>query len=286
MALISLKLSLLFSQVLTGKKMPNLKRIPYKRFICFYPEDTEIHISKLIEKEKDGFLIDNRGRGGIRILNIEGRPVVSRKYLHGGILRCITKDLFFTGKRVKKELQVMLYLKDKGFPVVEPYCAIIECCGIKKELYLLTYYEDNTTTFFEYLESKNHKSRYRIIRELAYFIYCLVMHGVYHPDLHLDNIIVTDNGKMKFLDFDRAEIGNITPDHVESMFWRLNRYVEKISRKGNVPIGLMEKTYFLRVYSRLSGVDWVERMKKSAFLKSAISRLGWFLEGMLYGNKT
>ena len=48
------------------------------------------------------------------------------------------------------------------------------------------------------------------------------------------------------------------------MFWRLNRYTDKMEREGRLKVGAKEKLLFLRAYGRLSGVDMAGRMAAKA----------------------
>ena len=88
---------------------------------------------------------------------------------------------------------------------------------------------------------------------------------------------------MKFLDFDKASVGIVTLRDMERMFWRLNRHVEKMAKKGyNGIIGTREKTLFLRSYERLSGHDMLQVMQKHVKYQGLLDKTGWFLDSLLY----
>jgi len=107
--------------------------------------------------------------------------------------------------------------------------------------------------------------------------------GVMHPDLHLNNILITHNNDMKFLDFDKAHIGLITKKDMVRMFWRLNRYVEKMARKGYAGVSIKEKILFLRSYEELSGHDMLSIMEKHMKSRGWLDKTGWFLDSIFYG---
>ena len=125
--------------------MAGLKRLHWERYEICFPADMEAPVepSALIDSLGDARSLEKKGRGGIRITNIAGKPVACRKYIHGGLFRGITGDIFFSGKRAINEFQIMLYLQERSFPIVSPYCVIIEERLLTKNLYILTYYKED-----------------------------------------------------------------------------------------------------------------------------------------------
>ncbi|MCX5853423.1 MAG: hypothetical protein NTZ24_02350, partial [Deltaproteobacteria bacterium] len=87
------------------------------------------------------------------------------------------------------------------------------------------------------------------------------------------------------LDFDRAQRKSIGKTDMERMFWRLNRYAEKMERQGKLKVDIKEKLLFLRTYGKLSGFDIAGEMEKKIGLKRIFSQAGWFFESLLYGRK-
>ena len=107
--------------------------------------------------------------------------------------------------------------------------------------------------------------------------------GIFHPDLHLRNVLVKKNGRLIFLDFDKASKRTISKKNVETMIWRLNRFAEKWEIKGYFRISILERLLFIRTYSKLSGYNLEEEMAKKLVTKKLLSRAGWFAESILYG---
>ena len=68
--------------------------------------------------------------------------------------------------------------------------------------------------------------------------------GIYHPDLHLQNVLVTKVGDLVFLDFDRAHRKVVTKKDMESMFWRLNRFAEKKEIAGELAVTMRKRRSF------------------------------------------
>jgi tRNA A-37 threonylcarbamoyl transferase component Bud32 len=267
--------------------MAGLKRVYWGRYEICFPADTETPVepSALIDSLGDARSLEKKGRGGIRITNIADKPVACRKYIHGGLFRGITGDIFFNRKRAINEFQIMLYLQERSFPIVSPYCVIIEERLLTKNLYILTHYKEDAGDLMEFLQRATQKERYRAIKRLAELMWQMEKLSVYHPDLHLSNVLVESKTRaLLFLDFDRTGRKAISAGDMERMFWRLNRYADKMEREGRLIVGGKEKLFFLRAYGRLSGVDMVGRMAAKAARKSILSKLGWFFEGLFYRN--
>jgi 3-deoxy-D-manno-octulosonic acid kinase len=265
-----------------------LKKIIYNQYSIYTFEDTTVPIpdpSVLIHKFLNADTLENKGRNGIKILDINGRLIACRKYIHGGLFRAITGQIFFSARRAADELEIMLYLSKEGFPVVDPYCVIIEKHPLTKALYILTLFEENSADLSEFLTASTCKKRLKIIKMLAQLMWHMEMLGVYHPDLHLNNVLVTDKDRLKFLDFDRAYKKLLTGEDMERMFWRLNRYVDKMERQGKLRVDIKEKVFFLRTYRKCSGFDLGKVMKNKVNQKGCLSKIGWFLESLLYGKK-
>jgi 3-deoxy-D-manno-octulosonic acid kinase len=266
----------------------NLKKTTYNQYTIYTVEDATISAadpSALINRFLRASFLEKKGRGGIKLIDINGRHIACRKYIHGGLLRVITRDIFFSTKRVEEELEILLYLKERGFPVVQPCGLIVGEGFIARSLYILTVFEENAADLTEALKTSAQKQRFRIIKNLAQLMWHMETFGVYHPDLHLNNVLVTTWGTLKFLDFDRACRKSITKKDMERMFWRLNRYVEKMERQGKLKIHIKEKILFLRTYRKLSGFDMAEIMASKTGQKSLLSRIGWSFESLLYGRK-
>jgi hypothetical protein len=266
----------------------NLKETTYNRHTIYTIEGAALPItdfSTLIDRFRDTPPLENKGRGGVTLLDIKGGHIACRKYIHGGLLRAITGDIFFSAKRAMEELEILQYLKEKDFPVVQPYGLIIRENFVTKSLYILTVFEEKAADLLEVLSASTGKQRFRIIKMLAQIMWHMETLGVYHPDLHLNNALVNAEGTLTFLDFDRARRKSITKKDMEQMFWRLNRYAEKMERQGKLKIDIKEKMLFLRTYRKCSGFDMARAMKNKISKKGFLSKAGWFFESLLYRNQ-
>jgi hypothetical protein len=262
--------------------MAELTKADYGPFTIYFA-GTPVEPALLIDQLDSGALIENKGRGGIRIIRAAGFTLACRKYLHGGLLRAFTGDTFFSNRRALQEITLIMHLRDAGFPVIEPFAAIVRNNAFTKDLCLLTVFREGAFDLLDYLRDASKTARLRAIRYLAFLYRRLEELGVYHPDLHLNNVLVAPDGGMVFLDFDKSSIKALTKEDMARMFWRLNRFADKMEKNGRLTATLGEKAFFLRVYSRLSGYDMAAYMEKKAGTKSLSGRIGWFIENALYG---
>ena len=267
-------------------RMKNIKETIHNQYkICTVEDSVKTVVGQaLIDRFLRGRFLEKKGRGGIKLLHIDNRYIACRKYIHGGLLRAITRDVFFREDRALQELELLLYLQERGFPVVQPYGLIIEKDSVAKRLYILTMFEENATDLLDVINRSTKKERHGIIKRLAQLMWHMETIGIYHPYLHLNNILVTADKEMKFLDFDRAYKKAVTKKDMERMFWRLNRYVEKMQRGKQVKVDLKDKILFLRAYGKVAGFDMAHKMAGKAGLKTLISKIGWFCESLIYGS--
>jgi 3-deoxy-D-manno-octulosonic acid kinase len=233
----------------------------------------------------DAPVIPGAGRGGIKIIEVGGRKLVARKYAHGGLFRMFTGDLFLDRRRAVEEAEVMNYLREKDFPVVTPFCVVAEKRAFAFRLHLVTVLEEGAVDLLRQLGISPRRQRLRIAKQFAEALRRLEQAGVFHPDLHLRNVLLTPEGKLVFLDFDRARRKAIGRRDMESMFRRLGRFVDKMEREGQFSATGLEKALFLRTYARLSGTDLTQRLARSTRRAGLRHRVGWFIESLLYGKR-
>lgn len=257
----------------------------YGRF-TIYSYGLPVDPRALIEQISRGEIIRNKGRGGVRILSVDGRKMACRQYIHGGLFRTITQDRFFSEKRALDEADILRYLLESDFPVVRPCYVVAEKKKLTKRLFLITSFIGNAEDLLDvWRTAPPGMKRFRIIKRLAGLIRRLEMLGVFHPDLHINNILVNGKGDLVFLDFDRAFRKATTADDMRRIFWRLDRYMEKQVRKGKIALDMKEKVFFLRVYQRLAGYDMLSAMEKQQRTRGIRNRAGWFIESFLYEGK-
>ncbi|HOP85513.1 MAG TPA: lipopolysaccharide kinase InaA family protein [Syntrophorhabdaceae bacterium] len=270
--------------------MAIIKGIDSKDYRIYFKGEKE-DIDKIIKGIENAKFLSKKGRGGIKVFFLNQRKMACRQYLHGGILRGITRDRFISAKRAINEMEILTYLRASNISAVEPLCVIEKKISLFKKLYLITFFEDDTENLLEYFTGIDRKKRLRMAKKVAELFWSLEMAHIYHPDLHLDNILVKHsiNEKDKLpplilLDFDGARRKIISKKDMENMFWRLNRYTEKMEKKDYIKIDIKEKILFLKTYERLSGRNIIDNMRKKYKLRQFFSRTGWIIESFFYKN--
>jgi tRNA A-37 threonylcarbamoyl transferase component Bud32 len=266
------------------REMTLPEKTRYGRFTV-YSYDQPVEAPAIIERISQGEIIGHKGRGGIKVLSVDGRTMACRQYIHGGLFRAITQDRFFSERRALDEADILCYLLESGFPVVHPCFVVAEKKGFTKRLFLITEFVHDASDLLDIWRTASRMKRFRIIKRLAGLIRRLEMLGVFHPDLHINNILFTGKGELVLLDFDRAFRKATAVNDMKRIFWRLDRYMEKHARKGDIILGIREKIFFLRVYQKLAGYDILSSMEKQQRKRSIRHRVGWFIESFLYGGK-
>jgi serine/threonine protein kinase len=230
-------------------------------------------------------LMQGQGRGGIRLIDMDATRLVARKYTHGGLFRAFTRDLFVDEGRATAEAQTMAYLRERSFPVVAPFCAVVKKGLIFRRLYLVTIFEEHAVSLLDYLKQAGSRQRLRMAKQLAGALWDLECSGVYHPDLHPGNVLVRPDGSLVFLDFDRARRGGVTPEETVAMMRRLGRFVDKLERTGVLQCTAADRVLFLRTYERLSGRKLLATMTAMQGTRNTLHRIAWFIESLVYGGK-
>lgn len=268
----------------TIRKMAKFNREQSGRYVFVYrgePVDTGELVAG-IRKPARRF---PGGRGAPGIFELGGRMVVCRQYLHGGWLRGITGEMFLSQGRALRELEVTAYLEEKGFPVVSPVGYVVERQASSRKLYFLSLLLPDARDLMTYFASAGRKERLRMSKRLAADLFEMGRLGVYHPDLHLRNVLVAPMGELFFLDFDKAYHKEVGSNDYERMFWRLDRFVRKYAPLFGRAIDDSERLIFLRTYERLSGDRIMNRMAQKRHKMEQTSKLGWTIDRFLYGRK-
>jgi len=155
-----------------------------------------------------------RGRTSLRSLRLKnGERVLLRRYRHGGALRGLTGDIFFTWPpRPFRELLVTEELRRRGIPTVEVYGACVEpLLGPFYRGWLATRALEGAQDLWAALQSGlvREVGEEAALRAVAKSLQALHRQGVCHADLNLKNILLRrENGGVTayIIDFDNAKL--------------------------------------------------------------------------------
>lgn len=158
-------------------------------------------------------------RGTVQRIRLsDGSEVVLREFLRGGIVqrllrRTFVRSLFSnsSGLRPIEEFKILSYLQKQNILVPFPAAAIVESHfgGLLYRGYLLTENILGAENFLEFLGRLGSSAQQdETVREIAL---CagrearkMLEAGVFHPDLHLGNVLFDNEKNVYLIDFDKA----------------------------------------------------------------------------------
>ncbi len=134
-----------------------------------------------------------------------GLKLAVRAYRHGGLFRAFTRSLFLDSRRAISEGETLAHLLRDGRPGRRPLLPpSSKGVLLFKRLYLVTVFEEGAVNLLEYMKTAGkerkggrHAGPCPPPRQME-------QAGVYHRDLHFQNVLVTLESRLMLLDFDRA----------------------------------------------------------------------------------
>ncbi|TAJ79383.1 hypothetical protein EPO44_19340 [bacterium] len=154
------------------------------------------------------------GRGRLRFFHLDnGETALVRTYRHGGLLRHVTGDCFFTWPpRPFRELAITAEVSRRGVPTLEILAAWVERLnGPFYRGWLMTRELKGADDLWVALQSEYYAENDRgpLLQAVARGIRRMHDQGIYHGDLNLKNIMVRREGGRVvsyIIDFDKAEL--------------------------------------------------------------------------------
>jgi len=203
-----------------------------------------------------------RGRGGggsVSVVELGGKRLVLRRYLHGGLTgRCVPQT-FPTPERLAGEMRVSEHARRAGVPVPTVIASVVEKVWWHVyRLWILTEelpgVEDGIALWRrmeEMPEPARHSLKSAALRSLGRTVQALHRAKVFHADLHLKNILFgdADRGVECFLvDFDNSRI--LDKMTREARIANLRRLVRSVGKRDPAATTLTgaDRLRFLRAY--------------------------------------
>jgi len=199
-----------------------------------------------------------------------GTRVMVRKYLRGGLVRWVNKELFFGNKRPFHELLIGTEAVRRGIPTALPLAAVsIRVAVSFFRCYLITRELTNCIDLPRYLKDLRDNSipnagrkKERVLVKTAETVKTMHDQGLLHADLNMKNILVdkTDAEKIYIIDWDKSLLRNgLNPAERSANIIRFCRSMVKLAQ-NNVPVSEKDPALFLESY-------WKDSAKVSADLK-------------------
>jgi serine/threonine protein kinase len=222
------------------------------------------------------------------ILIGDDERAVLRHYIHGGLLRFLTRDLYLFGSRSFQELILTEAVRSYGIATVKPIAAMHRCIPpFFYRSYLLTLEIPLSIDFIQWfremgshLDAKRVKEKRMLIRKAGVLLRNFHDAGFLHGDLQLKNLLISED-QVFLIDFDRScRKPNLSAKKRIQNLLRLNRSVDKW-RPSGLPINLTDRWRFFAAYA---GKDRELRVALRRALRfygftSFLHRVGWTLKG-------
>ena len=170
-----------------------------------------------------------------------GETALVRAYRHGGMLRHITGEFFFTWPpRPFKELFLTEEARRRGIPTLEIFAACVErSWGPFYRGWLVSRELNDARDLWNALQRDCHggANRGALLRAVAQAVRRMHRLGIYHRDLNLKNILLKrgEGGVRSYIiDFDKAKLfpGEVPPGTARRNLNRLLRSARKLDPDG------------------------------------------------------
>jgi len=192
------------------------------------------------------------GRGGTRQIALRGgKKVFVRKYLRGGMVRHVVRDLYLLRPaRPIRELLATEQARASGCLVPIVHAVGVEEVGPFYRGWIVTSAIGGARAFVDALAVAAPAERQSLLACAGEAIRALHEAGVYHVDLNGHNLLVDDRGRVAVIDFDRAVLAAEGRYRLgEQGRDRLWRSLRKLSAQGGWPLEDDERRWLERGYT-------------------------------------
>jgi tRNA A-37 threonylcarbamoyl transferase component Bud32 len=197
------------------------------------------------------------GRGALAVHPLEdGGALLVRRYRHGGALRALTRDYFFTWPpRPFRELRLTEEAHRRGVPTVEPLAALVQrLIGPFYRGWLVTRQLKGARDLWAIAQAGGllAADKASCLEAAARAVRAMHRCGLDHRDLNLKNILLRREagrwtGYVIDLDQSRLLHGAVPADSAEKNLARLERSVRKLD-PGRRFLSAADWEHFLRSY--------------------------------------
>lgn len=148
------------------------------------------------------------GRGGARRLVLRGGKVVYvRRYLRGGLMRFLVRDLYLLRPpRPIRELEATETARAAGCRVPIVHAVAVEERGPFYRGWIVTSAIEGSKSYIDVFAAGDEAARGALLQAAGNAVRGLHDAGVYHPDLNGHNLLIDDEGEVAVIDFDRAVV--------------------------------------------------------------------------------
>ncbi|GAB4139692.1 MAG: hypothetical protein Fur0037_06070 [Planctomycetota bacterium] len=172
-----------------------------------------------------------KGRGGVGQLELKpGIVAVVRPFRRGGAFARLLGERYGGSARVFDELSVLAHLKREGVPVATPLAAVARRHHAFWRLRILTRIEPGALGLPSFCAAYP-RLRSWAIEAAGVCVQLAVRSGLWHPDLHPDNLLLAPRGdrvRAVLVDLDKAKLKpSISDGDRAKMLVRMARYLHR-----------------------------------------------------------
>jgi 3-deoxy-D-manno-octulosonic acid kinase len=197
------------------------------------------------------------GRGNTFFLHLENHALVLRHYRRGGLARKLSSQRYvFTGlyrTRAMREFDILEKMYNMQLPVPKPFACRVENFKVTYEASIVTHQLPGNTLAHQ-LESTTISDEHW--KNIGTTIARFHKAGVYHADLNAHNIMLTDEGKVYLIDFDRAAFRPISANPASETWClsNLDRLKRSLKKEAKQRDGALTQKKSLG-YSEIPGFE-------------------------------
>lgn len=171
------------------------------------------------------------GRGTTYFVRVHGEACVLRHYQRGGMVARFLSDQYLWGgieqTRAWREWNLLKQLAEKNLPVPQPVAAHVVKRGIYYRADLMTLRLKASRSLTDCLRKKELPTEQW--RNIGRTVRAFHNAGVYHADLNAHNVMLTDNGEVYLIDFDKGQIRPVQSAWQQANINRFERSLQKLS---------------------------------------------------------
>jgi tRNA A-37 threonylcarbamoyl transferase component Bud32 len=190
------------------------------------------------EEESDGLprqieVLGGRGLTG-KVTLSDGTPVIVKHYRRGGVLRLLVnrRYLRMTTPRPKREFDMLRKVKECGVNAPQPV-AWIQKGSFIYQGWLASVQIPNVVSLAE-LSITDVDRAVALLPRVAAEVEKLIRENIFHVDMHPGNVLITEDGSVALIDFDKAHIYGGAKNKLRDLYicrWRRAVLKHKLSHR-------------------------------------------------------
>lgn len=188
------------------------------------------------------------GRSGACVCELApfGRVFIKR-YLHGGLLRAVTGGRFLALGRCRAQVEFEMLERVRSYGVLAPRpIAIIKRGALVYNTWLVMEELTGARSLVD-IQRDDSEGTQRAMEGLATQLLILIRKGVFHIDLHPGNVLLSPDGSVHIVDFDKAVYFRGSTQALRDLY--LRRWRRAVIKHGLSPVLSEMMSLTLRSYS-------------------------------------